>query len=106
VEIDVYNNQFVSLYVNDTLQFFCHSRAHCKSSITFSDNGLFKSTVTFSGKTAESIQGFPTKKEAEQSAAKAALISLGIEDPESFALNYKGRSVVRYLQMKPLLDTM
>lgn len=72
----------------------------------FSDNGFFKSTVEFSGKTAESSQGFPTKKEAEQSAARAALVSLGIDDPEEIALKSKGkgRSVKMHSVFKQLLE--
>lgn len=44
------------------------------------------STVTFEGKVLKSLELCSTKKLAEQSAAKAALIELGIKDPDKVAL--------------------
>lgn len=73
-----------------------------------SENGLFKSKVTFSGKTIESSQGFYNKKEAEQSVARAALVNLGIEDPEKLASQPKGkgRIMANIIRLQPLFEQM
>ena len=46
----------------------------------------YKSSVTIEGKLVECQEECATKKIAEQSAAKAGLIELGIKDPEAVAL--------------------
>ena len=52
--------------------------------ILFSEGGYF-SKVTIEGKTFEAEECCQTKKMAEQIAAKAGLVGMGVKDPEAVA---------------------
>lgn len=85
------------------LKFNSHNKTHFKKRTPFLKKGLppshfhviilnlflgsgHISTVTFEGKVVKSLDACSTKKLAEQSAAKAGLIELGIKDPDEVAL--------------------
>ncbi|KAK3731437.1 hypothetical protein QZH41_013627, partial [Actinostola sp. cb2023] len=69
------------------------------------DNGLFRSIISFCDKTLECSQGFSTKKEAEQCVAREALISLGIKDPEHLSTKEKRRRTTEYSVLLLLKST-
>jgi hypothetical protein len=52
--------------------------------VVFLDGGYF-SKVTIEGKIFKAKEHCQTKKQAEQSAAKAGLVAMGVKDPEAVA---------------------
>lgn len=69
---------------------------------------FFISTVTFGNNTVDSTQGHHTKKEAEQAAAREALVKLGIENPDELAAKQKGKGkeMAKLIKLKPHFDQM
>ena len=65
---------------------------HCCDGVIlmFLDGGYF-SKVTVEGKVIPAENCCQTKKQAEQSAAKAGLIAVGVKDPETVAKRLLGR---------------